>query len=47
MVGGGTVLVQLQEIMTQKVNKKMMLKAIQSILADKFQAGKLTVVDRI
>ena len=28
-----------------KVNKKLILKAIHSVLADKYQAGKLTVVE--
>ena len=47
MVGGGTVFGPKTRDFTQKVNKKMMLKAIQSVIADKFQAGKLTVVDSI
>ena len=29
------------------MNKRMVLKAIQAVLADKYQAGKLTVVERI
>lgn len=45
MVGGGTTFGPTPRDFTQKVNKKMMNKAIQSILADKFQAGKLTVVE--
>lgn len=45
MVGGGTVFGPTPRDYEQKVNKKMMLKAVQSILADKYQAGKLTVVD--
>ncbi|MEX0798396.1 MAG: 50S ribosomal protein L4 [Bacteriovoracaceae bacterium] len=47
MVGGGTVFGPAPRDFTQKVNKKMMSKAIQSILADKFQAGKLTVVETL
>ena len=47
MVGGGTVFGPTPRDYTQKVNKKMMKKAIQSILADKLQAGKLTVVDSL
>lgn len=45
MVGGGTVHGPTPRDYSQKVNKKMMLVAIRSILADKYQAGKLTVVD--
>ncbi len=47
MVGGGTAFGPQKRDFTQKVNKKMMLKAIQSVIADKFQAGKLTVVESI
>ena len=47
MVGGGTAFGPTPRDFTQKVNKKMMLKAVQSIIADKFQAGKLTVVDSL
>ncbi len=47
MVGGGTVFGPTPRDYDQKVNKKMMLKAVQSIIADKYQAGKLTVVDSI
>ncbi|OIQ15769.1 MAG: 50S ribosomal protein L4 [Bacteriovorax sp. MedPE-SWde] len=47
MVGGGTVHGPSPRDYTQKVNKKMMLVAIQSVLADKLQAGKLTVVEKI
>jgi large subunit ribosomal protein L4 len=47
MPGGGTVFGPTPRSYEQKVNKKMGLKAIQSILADKLQAGKLTVVDTI
>ncbi len=47
MVGGGTVFGPTPRDYEQKVNKKMMKKAIQSIIADKYQAGKLTVVDSL
>ncbi len=47
MVGGGTVFGPTPRSYEQKVNKKMMLKAVQSVLADKYQAGKLTVVESI
>ena len=47
MVGGGTAFGPQKRDYTQSVNKKMMNRAIQSIIADKFQAGKLTVVDTI
>jgi large subunit ribosomal protein L4 len=47
MVGGGTAFGPQKRDYTQKINKKMANKAIQSILADKLQAGKLTVVDQI
>lgn len=47
MPGGGTVFGPTPRDFTQKVNKKITKKAIQSILADKFQAGKLTVLDSI
>lgn len=46
-VGGGTVFGPIPRDYSQKVNKKMMNNAINSILADKFQAGKLTVVETI
>ena len=45
MVGGGTAFGPTPRDYTQKVNKKMMKNAIQSVLADKFQAGKLTVIE--
>jgi large subunit ribosomal protein L4 len=45
--GGGRAFGPKPRDYTQKVNKKMMLKAIQSVIADKLQAGKLTVVDTI
>lgn len=47
MVGGGTTFGPQPRDYTQKINKKMMNKAIQSILADKLQAGKLTVVETL
>ncbi len=47
MPGGGTVFGPQPRSYEQKVNKKVMNGAIQSILADKFQAGKLTVVEKI
>lgn len=47
MPGGGTVFGPTPRSYEQKINKKMGLKAIQSVVADKLQAGKLTVVDKI
>lgn len=47
MVGGGTTFGPTPRDFSQKVNKKMMNKAIQSIIADKLEAGKLTVVERL
>ncbi len=47
MPGGGTVFGPQPRSYEQKVNKKVMLKAIHSILADKFQSGKLIVVDSL
>lgn len=47
MVGGAVVHGPAPRDYTQKVNKKMMLKAVQSVIADKLQAGKLTVVDSL
>ncbi len=44
LVGGGRVFGPSPRDYSQKVNKKMMVKAIQSVIADKLQAGKLTVV---
>ena len=46
-VGGGTAFGPRTRSYDQKMNKKVVLKAIQSVLADKFQAGKLTVVETI
>jgi len=47
MPGGGTVFGPVPRDYTQNVNKKMMLNAIASVLADKFQAGKLHIVEKI
>ena len=47
MPGGGTVFGPVPRDYTQKVNKKMMLNAIASVLADKHQAGKLHIVEKI
>lgn len=47
MVGGGTIFGPTPRDFTQKVNKKIALKAIHSVIADKFQAGKLTVVESL
>ncbi len=46
-VGGGTAFGPQPRSYEQKVNKKVMRKAIQAVLADKLQAGKLTVVEQI
>lgn len=47
MPGGGTVFGPQPRSYEQKVNKKVMAGAIHSIIADKFQAGKLTVVEKL
>jgi len=47
MPGGGTVFGPQPRSYEQKVNKKVMNGAIHSIIADKFQAGKLTVVEKL
>lgn len=47
MVGGGTMFGPTPRDFTQKINKKLMRKAILSVIADKFQSGKLTVLDTI
>lgn len=47
MPGGGTVFGPQPRDYSQKVNKKMMLVAISSVLADKHQAGKLHIVEKI
>lgn len=44
-VGGATAFGPKPRSYEQKVNKKVMLKAIHSVIADKLQAGKLTVVE--
>ena len=46
-VGGGRAFGPSPRNYDQKVNKKIALKAIQSVIADKFQAGKLTVVESL
>lgn len=46
MVGGARVFGPLPRDYDQKVNKKVTRVAIQSIIADKLQAGKLTVVEK-
>ncbi len=46
MPGGGTVFGPQPRSYEQKVNKKMMLVAISSVLADKHQAGKLHIVEK-
>jgi large subunit ribosomal protein L4 len=46
-VGGGVAHGPSPRDYTQKVNKKMMNNAIRSVIADKFQAGKLTVVETL
>lgn len=47
MPGGGTVFGPQPRSYEQKVNKKMMLVAISSVLADKHQAGKLHIVESL
>jgi large subunit ribosomal protein L4 len=47
MPGGGTAFGPQPRSYEQKLNKKVVLKGIQSVLADKLQAGKLTVVDTL
>lgn len=47
MPGGGTVFGPQPRDYTQKVNKKVMLQAISSVLADKHQAGKLHIVEKL
>ncbi len=46
MPGGGTVFGPKPRSYELKMNKKVMLKAVHSILADKFNAGKLIVVEK-
>ena len=47
MPGGGTVFGPRARSFEQKVNKKVMLLALKSVLADKFCAGKLIVTDSL
>lgn len=47
MPGGGTVFGPQPRSYEQKVNKKVMLQAISSVLADKHQAGKLHIVEKL
>jgi large subunit ribosomal protein L4 len=47
MVGGGTIFGPTPRDYTQKVNKKMSQRAIQSVLSDKLNSGKLIVVDSL
>jgi len=47
MVGGGTAFGPTPRDFSQKMNKKMANIAIQSVLAEKLQAGKLTVVEAL
>lgn len=47
MPGGGVAFGPAPRDYSQKVNKKVALSAVKSVLADKLQAGKLTVVDKL
>lgn len=47
MPGGGTTFGPQPRSYEQKVNKKVMLNAIASVLADKHQAGKLHIVEKL
>ena len=47
LVGGGTTFGATPRSYTQKLNKKVVKVAISSVIADKFQAGKLTVLEKI
>ncbi|MGZ3789085.1 MAG: 50S ribosomal protein L4 [Bacteriovorax sp.] len=47
MPGGGTVFGPQPRSYEQKVNKKVMLNALKSVLVDKHLAGKLTIVDAL
>lgn len=47
MPGGGTVFGPQPRSYEQKVNKKVVLTAINAIIADKFQSGKLHIVEKI
>jgi len=47
MPGGGTVFGPMPRSYEQKLNKKVVLRAIQSVVADKLNAGKLIVIDTL
>jgi large subunit ribosomal protein L4 len=47
MVGGGVAFGPTPRDFSQKLNKRMVLRALQSVVADKLQAGKLTVVEEL
>jgi len=47
MRGGGTVFGPKPRSFEQKVNKKVVLNALKSVLVDKYLAGKLTIVDSL
>ncbi len=47
LIGGGTVFGPRPRNYEQKVNKKIVRKAIQAVLADKYQSGKLIVVENL
>ena len=47
LVGGGTIFGPKPRSYAQKLNKKVVKTAINAVIADKFQAGKLTVLDEI
>ena len=47
MVGGGVVFGPQPRSYEQKINRNVVLRGIQSILADKYQVGKLTVLEKL
>lgn len=47
MPGGGVAFGPTPRDYSQKINKKVAKKALQAVIADKFQAGKLSVVEKI
>jgi len=47
LVGGGVAFGPTPRDFSQKLNKKMTLSGIHSVIADKFQAGKLTVIEKL
>ena len=47
LVGGGITFGPTPRSYAQKLNKKVVKSAINSVIADKFQAGKLTVLEKI